>query len=279
MWDWLIGAACSLYIAAAAYGKKSLSGSGAAAAVAVGTVMYAMGSLPWFGTLIVFFIASTALTKWRHRQKSLVESGYAKSGRRDAGQVLANGGLGAALCICHNLWPGPLWWVAFIGVMATVTADTWATEIGALSRTQPRSILNGRKVAAGTSGGVTALGAVASVAGGITIGLAAWLLSTWQPASTLAAENSAAAPAGAVLLLFGAAGGLVGSLSDSLLGAVWQVMYRCTVCGKEIEKDRHCNQLAVRIRGASWFTNDAVNIISSLCGGAACLILYLILYG
>jgi uncharacterized protein (TIGR00297 family) len=273
MLDWWIGLACSLLVAGAAYAKKSLSGSGAAAAVALGTVLYALGSLPWFGTLIVFFVTSTALSKWRHRQKSAAESGYAKSGRRDAGQVAANGALGALLCIGHSLWPNPLWWAAYIGVMATVTADTWATEIGGLSRVQPRSIVNGRKVPAGTSGGITAMGLMASLAGGTVIGLSAWLLSAWMPLEYGAMVNGQAGTywlTGGWLLLLGAAGGMLGSLFDSLLGAVWQVMYRCDVCGKEVEKNRHCKEQAIRIRGVSWMTNDAVNMISSLLGGAVC---------
>ncbi|NOU97977.1 DUF92 domain-containing protein [Paenibacillus sp. LMG 31456] len=275
MWfDLCLGLLFSLLIAGAAYGKRSLSGSGAAAAVVVGTVLYTWGGLPWYGTLLVFFLTSTLLTKWRHRQKASVESGYAKSGRRDAGQVLANGGLGMLFCIGHSLWPHPLWWAAYLGVMATVNADTWATEIGGSSRQIPRSIVNGRKVPAGTSGGITVLGLVASLAGGLVIGIFAWFFIQW---STNAAETGSITYASSgigQLLLLGVVGGLVGSLADSWLGAVWQVMYRCADCGKEIEKNRHCNSQAVRVRGASFMTNDAVNMISSLFGGAVCVGLY-----
>ncbi|CAG7625414.1 hypothetical protein PAESOLCIP111_02723 [Paenibacillus solanacearum] len=264
MFDIGIGLAGSAAIAGAAYAKRSLSASGFAAAVVLGTLMYAAGSAAWFGTLIAFFISSTLLSKWKGRKKAAAERGYAKSGRRDAGQVAANGGLGLLLCLGHALAPHPAWWAAFIGVMATVNADTWATEVGGLSRTTPRSIVSGRQVPAGTSGGITPLGLAASAAGGLFIGVAGWLLLTLAggPEANYGGASSALG-----LALMGVAGGLLGSLADSWLGAVLQTMYRCPVCGKEIEKNRHCDAAAVRIRGASWMSNDAVNAISSAIGG------------
>ena len=48
----MIGLAGSIGIAGAAYAKRSLSGSGFLAAVVLGTLMYALGSAAWFGTLI-----------------------------------------------------------------------------------------------------------------------------------------------------------------------------------------------------------------------------------
>jgi uncharacterized protein (TIGR00297 family) len=284
MWlDWVTGIAASLLIAGAAYRKRSLTGSGAAAAVGVGTILYAWGGLPWYGTLLVFFISSTGLTKWKHSQKAAVEENYAKTGRRDAGQVWANGGIGTLLCIGHHFWPNELWWAAYIGVMATVTADTWATEIGGLSRRPPRSIVTGRTVAAGTSGGISGLGLAASLSGGIIIGAAGWLFALWGagdgPAGTLLGAEATASDTRALglLLLFGGTGGLLGSLADSWLGAVWQVMFRCRTCGKETEKNRHCGSEAAVSRGIPWMTNDAVNMISSLLGGAVSILLYKLL--
>lgn len=278
MLDWVIGLSCSLIVAGAAYVKRSLSASGMLAAVVVGTLLYATGSLAWFGTLLVFFLTSTLLSKWKHRHKASLEANYAKTGRRDAGQVFANGGLGAILCIGNSLWPNPCWWAAFIGVMATVNADTWATEIGGLSRSEPRSIVSGRRVPAGTSGGITRLGLSASAAGGLLIGASGWALGGWKllPGDVpgLGSGIYEGALALLLLLLLGGLGGLIGSLADSWLGAVFQVMYRCPVCGQEIEKKRHCDTEAVRLRGPAFMTNDAVNLLSSLVGGACSVGLY-----
>ncbi|MGZ4122927.1 MAG: DUF92 domain-containing protein, partial [Tumebacillaceae bacterium] len=58
MMDWWIGLLGSVLIAGLAYWKRSLSLSGAVAAVVVGTLLYGLGSVAWFGTLILFFVSS-----------------------------------------------------------------------------------------------------------------------------------------------------------------------------------------------------------------------------
>ncbi|GAA3401056.1 DUF92 domain-containing protein [Paenibacillus hodogayensis] len=271
--EWWIGLAGSVIIAGAAYARKSLSGSGFAAAVALGTVMYGVGSAVWFGTLIAFFVSSTLLSKWKRRRKEKAESGYEKTGRRDAGQVAANGAVALVLCLGHSLWPDPLWWYAFLGVMAAVNADTWATEIGGLSQSPPRSITTGRRVPAGTSGAVSGLGLAASLAGGLFIGVTAWLLLLLVPGQD---EPSGISDPGMRLLLWagiGLIGGTVGSLTDSLLGATVQQMYRCPACQRDIEARSHCGLPAVRVRGYAGWNNDAVNVAGSLAGAVVAAIL------
>jgi uncharacterized protein (TIGR00297 family) len=271
---WLMGFLGSLIIALLAYWKRSLSLSGAIAACILGTVMYGLGSLAWFGTLIAFFISSTALSKMKHHRKSSAESGYAKGGRRDAGQVAANGGLGLLLCTASAIWPHPIWWALFIGVMATVNSDTWATEIGGLSRSMPRSIITGNRVPSGTSGGITWMGIAASAAGGLFIGTVAWIFIQISPLTDMQWNGGGMF---IPLLVTGLLAGLIGSLTDSWLGATVQVMYHCDICGKEIEKSRHCHVDATRIRGLSWMSNDTVNAVSSAIGGVvAAMLLWLL---
>jgi uncharacterized protein (TIGR00297 family) len=273
--EWLFGLVGSAGIAGAAYIKRSLSVSGFLAAVVLGTVMYALGTAVWFGSLIAFFVSSTVWSKWKKRAKEKAESGYEKSGRRDAGQVFANGGLGLLLCAANWALPHPLWWYAFLGVMAAVTADTWATEIGGLSRRLPRSIKTGKLVPPGTSGGVSSLGLGASLVGGAFIGAVAWMLLSAIPGQ--AAPDTVAAPLRLVVwTIIAGLSGLIGSLTDSWIGATWQQMYRCEVCSREIEQARHCGKPAVRIRGRSGWNNDAVNIVGSLAGGTAAVALALV---
>lgn len=264
--DWILGLTGSVLIAAAAYWKRALSGSGAFAAVGVGTCLYALGSVSWFGLMIGFFVSSTLLTKWKKHLKKDAEAKYQKSGRRDAGQVLANGGIGALLCILSAVYPGASWLViAYVGVMATVTADTWATEIGGFSKRDPRSILTWKQVPKGTSGGVSWLGWAASAGGGAFIGILFCLFAKWDQL-----VESGLWPVGihpiwvlpAALLT-----GWIGANADSLLGATVQAVYRCPCCGEEVEARQHCGHKTELLRGWRRMDNDAVNLISSVCGG------------
>ncbi|MDQ8736263.1 DUF92 domain-containing protein [Paenibacillus sp. LHD-38] len=271
--DWwlrlLAGLLGSGLIAAAAYSVRSLSASGAWSAVVMGTGFVTLGEPVWFGLLIAFFVSSSLLSKWKrkHHAKETAEAKYEKTGRRDAGQVWANGGAGLMLCAANALWPDQGWLFAYIGVMAAVNADTWATEIGALSRTAPRSVTSGKPVTAGTSGGVTPLGSAAALAGAVFIGaVAALLLAAPQPAEAAAGTPGGGAAAAAYIAA-AAAAGLAGAFADSLLGATGQAMFRCQVCGSETERAAHCGIAAVKVRGFAWLNNDRVNLLSSLFAG------------
>lgn len=266
----LAGLIGSGLIAAAAYRSRSLALSGAWSAVVMGTGFAVLGEPVWFCLLIAFFVSSSFWSKWKrkHRAKAAAEAKYEKTGRRDAGQVWANGGAGLLLCAANALWPDQGWLFAYIGVMAAVNADTWATEIGALSKTAPRSVTSGKPVTPGTSGGVTPLGSAAALAGAVFIGaVAALLLAAPQPAEAAAGTPGGVALAAAYIAA-AAAAGLAGAFADSLLGATGQAMYRCRVCGSETERAAHCGSTAERVRGFAWLNNDRVNLLSSLFAGA-----------
>jgi uncharacterized protein (TIGR00297 family) len=266
--DWIVGIIGSFIISYFAYHRKSLSTSGFWAAMFTGTLLYALGNLTWFGVLIVFFVSSTLLSKIKHARKHFAEQQYAKGSNRDAGQVFANGGFAVLACICYAIWPQTMFMWAFIGAMATVNADTWATEIGGMSSSLPRSIRTFRLVPAGTSGGISPLGTFAAILGAMTIGASALFFNRAGQISTLNLEAELS-----YVVIAGIAG-LLGALADSWLGATWQVMYRCQNCEKEIEKPEHCDVRAKHIRGVRWMNNDAVNFISSCIGAAIAVILF-----
>jgi len=226
--------------------------------------------------LIAFFVSSTWLSRFRRADKQRISEKFAKGSRRDLGQALANGGVGAILAVVFACYPHPLLFAAFVGVMSTVNADTWATELGVLSPHMPRLVTTGQRVEPGTSGGVTPLGTWAAVAGALLIGAVAGLLtritSLWNGASGMETLG----PDVFAYPVLGLAGGLAGSFLDSLMGATVQRMYHCAACGRETESPRHqCGRQAsalqasalVPIRGWSWLNNDWVNLLSSVGGG------------
>jgi uncharacterized protein (TIGR00297 family) len=258
----VLGLALSAVIGYLGYRRGSLAPSGIAGAVIVGTATFGFGGWAWGIPVIGFFISSSLLSHWREGQKAALAEKFQKGHRRDLAQALANGGWGAILALAYALRPGPILYVAFVGTMATVNADTWATELGVLSRSLPRLITTGRPVPPGTSGAVSPMGTGAALIGAAFIGLLAAVLA-W-PASSV----GAGLPPAVWLLPLATVSGLAGSLADSLLGATVQSIYYCDACDKETEQRVHrCGHTTRRLRGWRWCDNDMVNFLSAAVGG------------
>lgn len=259
-----MGFLLALVIASLAYAVRALDFSGAVAATALGALVFGLGGLDWALVLIAFFISSSLLSRLAKQRKSGLQAVFSKGGRRDAGQVLANGGIAGAMVLLHALFPQvDVLWAAFVGALAAVNADTWATELGVLSRTPPCLITTGKPVERGTSGGISLIGTLAAAGGALFIGVIAGVLK--QAESGLA-----------VALIAGTAG-LLGSLVDSLLGATVQAIYCCPVCGKLTERHplHTCGAKTHLQRGLAWMNNDAVNVLCSLAGALAAAGLFL----
>ena len=254
--SFLIALGTAAVISYAAYRVGSLNRSGALAATLVGTVILGAGGWAWSVLLLVFFISSSLLTRtFQGRKRDLIKN-YAKGGARDAGQVLGNGGLATFFAGLNYFLPHEPWvWIGFAAALAAVNADTWATELGVLSPVRPRLITNLKPVEKGTSGGVSAWGTLAALAGAAIIALPAYLLAV--PALGPATPNPAW-----MLILPVTIAGLLGSLFDSFLGATVQAMYFCPTCQKDTERHplHHCGIPTTLKRGWSWLGNDWVNL-------------------
>ncbi|MFA9491702.1 MAG: DUF92 domain-containing protein, partial [Anaerolineales bacterium] len=242
----VIGFSVATLIAVGAYGARALSLSGAFATVIVGTLTFGWGGLTPAVLLVLFFVSSTALTRYRRGRKTSLSPGFSKGGRRDYGQVFANGILAAVCSFMYGVQGNEIWLAGIVGALAAVTADTWGTELGVLSNRTPRLLTTGAHVPPGTSGGVTFPGSAAGFAGAGLIGLAAALLEL-----------------NALWLIVGGLAGMLGMFLDSLLGATIQVMYHCPHC--EVNTEQHpqhkCGTQTSRVRGISWVNNDVVNLL------------------
>ncbi|PMP75514.1 MAG: DUF92 domain-containing protein, partial [Roseiflexus castenholzii] len=114
----------------------------------------------------------------------------------------------------------------------------------------------------GTSGGVTIYGFGASAAGSFLIGAATLGL--------MAVEREIWLP---LLLPVALAGGVGGSLFDSLLGATVQAIYLSPTGETEKRASREGRAFPL-VRGWRWMNNDMVNFLSSLAGGAVAAGMY-----
>lgn len=235
----LLAVALALAMSLYGYRKRSLNRSGALLALVVGFVSCAASNT--FGlTLIAFFLGSSRVTKIGAKKKRKIEDGHQEGGNRNWVQVLANGGGGTAVAAVYwlrtrQLGLSPesavdfaahpveaLLQAAYLCHYACCNADTWASELGVLSSASPILVTRPwQSVPPGTNGGITTVGTLASLLGGLLIGLVYWGL------------NAALAPAAAgmppqwPLLLLGGGAGVLGSFVDSLLGATLQYSGWC----------------------------------------------------
>ena len=251
------GALLATAIALLARRAGSLSASGAAAAAAVGTAAVAAG-WAWSALLILYFVSSSVLSRaGRDAKAQRVGDIVEKGSERDAAQVLANGGVFAAAALGAVLFPAPLWGAVGAGALAASAADTWATEVGTLLGGSPRGILTGRVLPAGASGGVTLAGSAASIAGAVAVAAAALGLG-WPPAQAAGA----------------AAGGVAGSLADSVLGATAQERRWCDRCEAWTERRTHGCGAATAVRaGVPGVRNDLVNLAATAAGASVAFVL------
>jgi uncharacterized protein (TIGR00297 family) len=253
----LIGLLAAACVAFAARRARSLSASGAIAAWVVGTLAVAAG-WSWGALLILYFVSVSLLShagrvEKERRTSSIVEKG----GERDATQVFSNGLVFAIGAIGAVLSRDARWMALGVGSLAASAADTWATEIGTLYGGTPRSILTLKRLAPGTSGGVSLLGTFALVAGASFIGVIARLLG-WDERLVRA-----------IVL-----GGIAGAFADSLLGATLQARRWCDTCRLETERIVHdCGTTTRSVRGVPWLDNDMVNLASGAIGGLLAAVL------
>jgi uncharacterized protein (TIGR00297 family) len=255
----VVGALVAAAIVAVAYRRRSLSFDGALAAFVLGTICSVAG-WDWAALLIGFFITGSLLSQYEsgrklERTRSVVEKG----GKRDTWQVLANGGVFTAAAAMSVVQASPVWMALGAGALGAAAADTWATEIGVLSSSTPRSILTGRAVTTGQSGGITVRGVLAGVFGAAAMAVGA-LVVGWGGSSAMAAFI----------------GGIGGFTLDSVLGAAVQARRWCDRCNTITERPVHDCGTTTRIAGGlALVNNDAVNAISSAFGALLGLLCFL----
>ena len=146
----LIALAALAIIGLWAWWKRQLTLSGLAAAIVMGLASTLAGGFTAL-SLYLFFLLSAAIIGKLSRRISGLEKIHKKGGRRDWIQVLANGAPAMLAIIIAHYEGSVLFPVVFAACLGEACGDTWASEIGVLSRKDPVSILTFTKVIRGMS--------------------------------------------------------------------------------------------------------------------------------
>lgn len=167
-------------------------------ALVMGVMVFLFSTIELFAIFLVFLACSVIVTKYGNNKK------------RDIGQyeherswenVLANGLFPLIAAIASPA----IGWGAYVGSVAAITADKFASELGVLGPA-PICLLTLKEAKRGESGCISALGTMMSFFGALIIGISAHFLmpdvvSAWQ-------------------MIYIAIIGFAGSFADSLAGVL-----------------------------------------------------------
>ena len=263
-----LGAVISTILVVVSVRSRNLTGSGGVGAIVIGTVIYGYGGWTWYGDLLAFFFSSSILTKVRYQAKAVKGVNELKSGARTVWQTIGTGGVAAFFAGVGLLFHGEpaLLAAGFVGALAEANSDTWAVELGVLSKRNPRLITRiSSDVPPGTSGGISSLGELSAIAGSLLVAFVAEALGVFRSAPLLLVTATAIAA-------------VVAEHLDSVLGATVQAAYYCPQCHKETERKIHrCGARTRHVKGFEIMTNEAVNLVSTAIGATLAIILYIIL--
>ncbi|MEM1117849.1 MAG: DUF92 domain-containing protein, partial [Bacteroidota bacterium] len=249
-----LGLALAVPFGVASYRARFLDLGGTLAASVLAWMVVGLGGWAWAVPAVTFFVLSSLLSRIGRRRKARAEALAEKGSRRDAGQVVANGGVGAVLLAASVFAPEAALYWAFVGSFAAAAADTWGTEIGTLAGWPTRRLGAGPRVPPGTSGGVSLPGTLGAALGATVVVL-----------SALPFLPEAAWSIGLVGLMV--AVGVAASFVDSALGATVQARFR-TAEGLLTERSTEAGTALPLARGVAWVDNDRVNLACTLVGGA-----------
>ncbi|MFO8051339.1 MAG: DUF92 domain-containing protein [Thermoplasmatota archaeon] len=204
-----------------AYSKKMLDLKASLLAMVLGFLVIGYSDFFWFILLLLFLVISYMVTVWKYNSKNLTGNSEGANGERGVRNVVANGIIPLLIVLFSGLLEGVFQGLAgflFIVSISIATADTFASEIGVISR-RPRMITDpGSVVRPGVDGAVSLLGNVAALLGALLIAVAGYFLVT-DRLTTLGPHGL---DANMLVVVLAVVIGWFGCQLDSLLGATLQ---------------------------------------------------------
>jgi len=195
---------------------RVLDTKGILLALFFGLILFVFGGISYLALMLVFFFLAIIVTRYDHELKR--ELGLYEH-ERGWENVLSNGLLPSILALLSPL-TGPM---PFIASMAAVTADKFGSEIGVLDPKDPVSIFDLKPVKPGTSGAMSMLGSIGSLAGSCSISVAAMFVFNINPSQAF------------MITLAGVLGGMFdtvfGVLEEKGIGTKGTTNFICSVVG------------------------------------------------
>lgn len=172
------------------------------ATIVIGTFIFGFGGWAATAVVLLFFISSAVFSgHWKIDYPDLPGNA-----RRNGLQVWSNGFWLIICLVLSVFFSTNIFMVGAMAVVATATADTWATELGISTSGTTYLVTNFQSVRPGTDGGVSLKGTTAAVtASALIAGLSIYVFSFHFYV---------------FLCIFAA--GFLGCLVDSYLGAIFQ---------------------------------------------------------
>lgn len=220
-------------------------------------------TLGYFGIALccIPFALNAVLLKFGKEKRKEAEKLNEKTGTRDFTQIFSNLFPTLVFAIIYAFTKNAASLIGAGAAMASAFADSFASDIGVLSKKPPVDIFSRKPVRCGISGGISLLGTVSAAFGSIFVSA---IFLVFYPKMLWG-------------FLIIASVGFLGTLLDSALGSKLQVKYKCVVCTEITEKRNHCDKVTKKISGVSFINNDAINIICSFSSGIAAFICALFL--
>ena len=218
----------------------ALTPEGFAHSLALGTMLWT--TLGWRGWsyCVLYLILGQLVTKVKFAEKQDRGLAEGREGRRGPENVWGSAAT-ALLCATCSVQgesflgvSSKLYVLGFVASLATKLADTFASEIGKAYGKTTFLITNLKRVEPGTEGAVSAEGTAAAAGGGLLLSLFGYALGLIQGPQEVAISTVAA---------------FLATNAESLIGATLQ------------EKE-----------GFAFMTNEVVNFINTLIGGAIAIL-------